>query len=143
MNEKRRKTHRSINHKGIKKCTSLNRNGVQVRDRPNRMTRNPEKQVIELRKLMGGDTRISTPTNGGTGETRHNVIKRRVLRIRIHRLSYQRYTKSRGHYWRSNDILFTPYHHIVSVGIIGVDREVRIELSYQGSQRRVLNVHKR
>ena len=47
---------------------------------------------------MGGDTRISTPTNASTGETRHNVIERRVFRIRILRLSYQRYTKSKGHY---------------------------------------------
>ena len=116
-----------------------------MRDRPNRMTRNPEKQVIELNKLMGGDTRINTPTNGSTSEIRHNVIERRGLRIRVHRLSYQRYTKSKGHYKGSNDILFTPYptHHIVSVGIIGVDREVRIELSYQGSRRRVLHIHKR
>ncbi len=40
-NEKSRKTHRNISHKGIQKCTSLNRNGVQVRDGPDRMTRNP------------------------------------------------------------------------------------------------------
>ena len=97
-----------------------------MRDRANRMTRNPEKQVIELSKLMGGDTRISTPTIGSTGEIRHNVIKRRGLRIRVHRLSYQRYTKSRGHYRRSNDIRSIPYltHHILSVGIIKVDREI-------------------
>ena len=41
-NEKSKKTHRSINHKNIQKCTSLNRNGVQVRDRPDGMTRNLE-----------------------------------------------------------------------------------------------------
>ena len=41
--EKSRKTHRSICHKGIQKCTSLNRNGVQVRDGPDGMTRNPKK----------------------------------------------------------------------------------------------------
>ena len=95
------------------------------------MTRNPEKQVIKLNKLMGGDTRISTPTNGSTNEIRHNVIEIRGLRIRVHRLSYQRYTKSRGHYKGSNDILFTPYptHHILSVGIIEVDKKVQVELS--------------
>ena len=60
-NEKSRKTYRSISHKGIQKCTSLNRNGVQVRDRPNRMTRNPEEQIIELSKLMRANTRIGTP----------------------------------------------------------------------------------
>ena len=42
-NEKMRKTHRGIYDKGIQKCTSLDRNGVQVRDGPNRMARNLEK----------------------------------------------------------------------------------------------------
>ena len=67
-NEKSRKTHKSISHKGIQKCTSLNRNGVQVRDKPDRMTRNPEKQIMNLDKLMGGNPRINTPLNGSTGE---------------------------------------------------------------------------
>ena len=97
-----------------------------MRDRSNGMTRNLKKQIIELSKLMGCDTRISTPTDGSIGDERHNVIKRRGLSVRVHRLLYQRYTKSRGHYCWSNDILFTPYptSHILSVGIIGVDREV-------------------
>ena len=43
-NEKMRKTHRS---KGIQKCTSLNRNSVQMRDGPNRMARNPKKRDNE------------------------------------------------------------------------------------------------
>ena len=43
QNEKMRKTHRGIYDKGIQKCTSLDRNGVQVRDGPNRMARNLEK----------------------------------------------------------------------------------------------------
>ena len=42
-NEKMRKTYRSICHKGIQKCTFLDRNGVQMRDRPDKMARNPEK----------------------------------------------------------------------------------------------------
>ena len=63
-----RKAQWSISHKGIQKCTSLNRNGVQVRDGPDGMTRNLEKQIMNLCKLMGGDTRISTPLNGSTGE---------------------------------------------------------------------------
>ena len=67
-NEKSRKTHRSIRHKGIQKCTSLNRNGMQMRDRPDRMTRNSEKQIIDLSKLMRGNMRICTPLNGSTGE---------------------------------------------------------------------------
>ena len=97
-----------------------------MRDRPNGMTRNLEKQIVELSKLMGCDTRISTPTNGSTSDERHDVIKRRGLNVWVHNLLYQRYTKSRGHYNKSNDILFTPYPtpHILSVGIIEVDKEV-------------------
>ena len=68
MNEKSKKTHRSISHKGIQKCTSLNRNCVQMRDRPNRMTRNPEKQIMNLNKLMRGDMRMNIPLNGSTDE---------------------------------------------------------------------------
>ena len=37
-----------------------------MRDRPNRMTRNPEKKIIEHSRLIGSDTRISTPTDGST-----------------------------------------------------------------------------
>ena len=80
-----------------------------MRDKPNGVTRNLKKQITELSKLMGSDTRISTPTNGSTGDERHDVIKRMGLSVRVHRLPYQRYTKSKGHYRRSNDILFTPY----------------------------------
>ena len=68
LNEKSRKTHRRICHKGIQKFTSLNRNGVQMRDGPNGMTKNPEKQVMNLGQLMRGDRRISTPLNGSIGE---------------------------------------------------------------------------
>ena len=67
-NEKSRKTHRSISHKGIQKCTSLNRNGVQVRDWPDKMTRNSEKQIMNLGKLIGGNLRINIPLNGNTGK---------------------------------------------------------------------------
>ena len=49
---KMRKTHRSICHKGIQKCTSLDRNGVQMKDGPDRMTRNLKKQVMNLNQLM-------------------------------------------------------------------------------------------
>ena len=43
--EKMRKTHRSVRDKRIQKCTSLQRNSVQVRDRPNGMARNPEENA--------------------------------------------------------------------------------------------------
>ena len=55
---------------------------MKMRDRPNGMTRNPEKQIIELNKLMRSDMRISTPTNGSTSDKRHDVIKRRGLSVR-------------------------------------------------------------
>ena len=45
MYEKMRKTHRSVRDKRIQKCTSLQRNSVQVRDRPNGMARNPEENA--------------------------------------------------------------------------------------------------
>ena len=75
---------------------------------------------------MRGETRISTPTNGSTSDERHDVIKVMGLCIKVHELLYQRYTKSRGHYSRSNGILFTPYLiiHKLNVGIIRVEREV-------------------
>ena len=48
QNEKMRKTQRSVCHKSIQKCTSHQRNGVQVRDSPNGMARNPEEKVVNL-----------------------------------------------------------------------------------------------
>ena len=82
------------------------------------MTSNPKKQIVELCKLMSSDTRIGAPSNGSIGNVRHDLIKGRVLIIRIDRLLYQRYTKSRGHYLRSNDKLFSPYPtlHKLNVG---------------------------
>ena len=125
-NEKSRKTDRSISDESVQERASFNRNSMKMRDKPNTMTRNPKKQIIELSKLMRGDTRISTPTNGSTGDEKHDVTKVRRLYVRVHKLLYQRYTKSRGYYLRSNDILFTPYPtlHKLNVGVIRVDREV-------------------
>ena len=97
-----------------------------MRDRPNGMIRNLEKQIIKLNKLMGCDMRISTPTNGSASDERHDVIKRSGLNVWVHGLLYQRYTKNRGHYNKSNDILFTlyPTPYILSVGIIRVVSEI-------------------
>ena len=67
-NEKMRKTHKSICHKGIQKCTSLEMNGVQMRDRPNRMARNPKKEIMNLDQFMRGNLRIRTPLNGRPSE---------------------------------------------------------------------------
>ena len=59
-NEKSEKTHRSISDESVQKRTSLNRNSMNMRDRPNTVTRNLEKQIVELKKLMRSDMRIST-----------------------------------------------------------------------------------
>ena len=67
-NEKMRKTHKSIYHKGIQKCISLNRNGEQVRDGLDGMARNLKKQIMNLGQLMRGNLRIRTPLNGSTSE---------------------------------------------------------------------------
>ena len=114
-NEKRGKTHKNISDESVQKRTSLNRNSINMRDRPNTVTRNSKEQIVELNKLMRSNMRISTPTNGSTGNEWHNVI-------------------------RSNDILFTSYPtlHKLNVGRSGVDKEVWIELSNQRSRRRML-----
>ena len=80
-----------------------------MRDRPKRMTSNPKKQINDLNTLMSSDMRIGTPSNGSTGDVRHNRIKGRDLGVRIDWLLHLRYTKSSGHYRRSNHILFTPF----------------------------------
>ena len=67
-NEKIKKTHRSICDKGIQKCTTLDRNSVQVKDGPDRVARNPEKEIINLGQLMRSAPRISTPLNGSTSQ---------------------------------------------------------------------------
>ena len=46
--EKMRKTHRSICDKGIQKCTSLNRNNVQMKDEPDRMARKKRDNESQL-----------------------------------------------------------------------------------------------
>ena len=67
-NEKMRKTHRSVCDKCIQKCTSLQRNGVQMRDRPDGMARNPEKEIMNFGQLMRGDPRIKTPLDRSTSD---------------------------------------------------------------------------
>ena len=110
-----------------------------------KMISNPKKQVMNLGQLMRSDSRISTPLNGSTSHIWHNVIKWMWLIIKIHRLLYLRHPKRKAHYRRSNDILFIPYStlHKLSVGIIGVDREIRVDLSNQVSWRRMVYIHQR
>ena len=144
-NEKMRKTHRSFCYKSIQKCTSLDRNSVQIRDGPNRMTRNQEKEIVNLSQLVRADPRIRTLLDRSPSKIWHDVINGRRLIVRINKMLDLRHPKSRGHYCRSNGVLFTPYPttHKLSVGIIGMDREVRVELSDQDSQRRMINIQQR
>jgi len=59
--KKMRKTHRNVCDKRIQKCISLQRNSVQVRDRPDGMARNPEEKIMNLDQLVRSDPRIRTP----------------------------------------------------------------------------------
>ena len=65
-NKKMRKAHRSIRNKGIQIRISLQRNGVQMRDRPNGMAKNPKEKIISLGQLVRGDLRIGTPLDNST-----------------------------------------------------------------------------
>ena len=49
-----RKAHRSIRNKSIQKRTSLQRNGVQMRDRSDGMARNPKEKIMSLGQLVRG-----------------------------------------------------------------------------------------
>ena len=126
-------------------CTSLNRNSMQMRDRLDRMARNLEKKIMNLGQLVRSDPRISTPLDRRPSKIWNDVIEGRGLIIGIDRLMNQRYPKSRGHYRRSNDVLFTRYPTLykLSVSVSGVNREIRLELSDQGSWRRRVNVQQR
>ena len=65
-NEKMRKAHKSIKDKGIQKRTTLDRDGVQIRDRPDGTARNPKKEIMSLGQLVRGDPRIRTPLDRST-----------------------------------------------------------------------------
>ena len=69
-----RKTNRSIRNRSIQKCTSLQRNGVQMRDRPQGMTHNPKEKIGSLSELSRSDLRIRTPLDRRTSDVRHDVV---------------------------------------------------------------------
>ena len=136
-----RTANRSIHNKGIQKCTMLQRNGVQMRDRPKRMTSNPKEKIVNLSELSSSDPRIRTLLDRKTSDIRHDVVQGKRLIIRVDKMLDHWYRKSISHYRRGNGVPYTPYptpHK--SVGIIGVGREVRIELSDQGNRRRMRNI---
>ena len=60
-NEKVRKTHRSICDKSIKNAHLSIGIVCKMRGGPNRMARNPEKEIMSLNELNSSDPRIRTP----------------------------------------------------------------------------------
>ena len=59
--EQVRKTNRRSRNKGVQKHTSVKRDDVEMRNRPQRMTRYPKEKIGSLRKLSRRDPRIRTP----------------------------------------------------------------------------------
>ena len=121
--------------KRVQKHTSLKRDDVEMRNRPQRMTCYPKKKIGSFSTLSGCDPRIRTPLNRRPSDVWHNVIKGWKILIRIDRLPNDRNPKSFNHYPRSNGELNTLYPTPnKGVGIIDVVREVREELSNQGGR---------
>ena len=56
-----RKINGHTRNKSVQKHTSLKRDGVKMRDRPQGMTGYPKEKIDSLNKLSGCDLRIRTP----------------------------------------------------------------------------------
>ena len=56
-----RKTNRHTRNKSVQKHTSLKKDGVKMRDRPQRMIGYPKEKIGRHNKLSGRDPRIRTP----------------------------------------------------------------------------------
>ena len=133
--EQVRKTNRHTRHESIKKHTSLQRDGVEMWNRPQGMTRNSKKQIYGLKKCRRCDPRIRTPLDRWSSDVWHDLINRRWLIIRIDRISDNGNPKSLSHYPRGNGELNTSYPTPNNgVRIIDVTWEVREELSNQSSR---------
>ena len=63
-----RKTDRRTRNKSIQKHTSFKRDGVEMRNRPQRMTRYPKEKIGSLRKLNRCDPRIRTALDRRTSD---------------------------------------------------------------------------
>ena len=61
MKKQMRKTDRLTKNKSVQRHTSLKRDSVEMRDRPQRMTCYPKEKIGSLRKLSRHDPRIRTP----------------------------------------------------------------------------------
>ena len=55
------KTNRRTKNKSVQKHTSLKRDGVEMKNRPQRMTCYPKEKIGSLSKPSGCDPRIRTP----------------------------------------------------------------------------------
>ena len=58
-----RKTNRHTKNKSVQKHTLLKKDGVKMRDKPQRMTGYPKEKIGHLSKLSGRYLRIRTPLN--------------------------------------------------------------------------------
>ena len=127
--EQVRKTDGRTKHKSIEKHTSLQRDGVEMRNRPQGMTRNSKKQICGLKKHRRRDPRIRTPLNRWSSDVWHDLIYKRWLIIGIDRIKDNQNPKSLSHYPRGNGELNTSYPTPNnSVRIIDMTWEVREEL---------------
>ena len=122
-----RKADRRTKNKGVQKHTSLKRDGVEMRNRPQRMTRYPKEKIDSLSKFNKRDPRIRIPLDRKPSDIR--------LLIRIDRLPNDRNPKSFSHYPRGNDELNTSYPTPnQGVGIIDVAKEIQEKLSNRRSR---------
>ena len=64
----------SISNKSVQKCTLLQGNGVQMRDRPQGMTHYPKEKIGSLSELSRSDQRIKTPLDRSPSDVRHDVV---------------------------------------------------------------------
>ena len=88
---------------------------MQMRDRPQGMTRYLKEKIGSLSELSKSDPRIRTPLDRSPSDVRHDVVQERRLIIGIDRVLDQRYPKSISHYPRSNGILYTSYPTLTKV----------------------------
>ena len=108
-NKKMRKADRSISNKGIQKCKTLQKNGVQMKDKPKRMTSNPKEEIMNLSEFSSGDLRIRTPLDRRPSDIRYDVIQGRRLIIRVNRLLDHWHPEGSSHYRGGNGVPYIPY----------------------------------
>ena len=108
-NKKMMKANRSISNQGTQKCTTLQWNGVQMRDTLKRMTSNPKEEIMNLSELSNGNPRIRTPLDRRPSDIRHDVVQGRRLILRVDKMLDHWHPKGINHYRRGNGVPYTPY----------------------------------